>query len=272
MALPPWENVVRVPADGGTVASRTLGAGGEATHDDIALLAHSPDELQALLDICGDTMATLHLRFNPQKCGVMVWGPKSYSGEAWSLQGSTLQCTDRLLNKVGTSHTKPAGPISPPHCLSGIHAGRVKVAVPAVSTRQLVRQQEREEWVRTAEKKSSMTVYMMGKGDIAKEAFFDNSRGSGLLAEARSGVLRTRQWRAHYVDRQQTQCILCNAAEETIEHIVLQCPKIHPPSETTSLQTALGFVEGEDQRKGARTYVELTKQRLEHWGRYGAPR
>ncbi|KAH7940113.1 hypothetical protein HPB52_021862 [Rhipicephalus sanguineus] len=136
--------------------------------DDIALLAHSPDELQALLDICGDTMATLHLRFNPQKCGVMVWGTKSYSGEAWSLQGSTLQCTDRV---------KYLG-------------GDVKVAVPAVSTRQLVRQQEREEWVRTAEKKSSMTVYMMGKGDIAKEAFFDNSRGSGLLAEARSGVLR----------------------------------------------------------------------------------
>ncbi|KAH7963808.1 hypothetical protein HPB52_022932 [Rhipicephalus sanguineus] len=157
--------------------------------DDIALLAHSPDELQALLDICGDTMATLHLRFNPQKCGVM---------------------------------------------------GDVKVAVPAVSTRQLVRQQEREEWVRTAEKKSSMTVYMIGKGDIAKEAFFDNSRGSGLLAEARSGVRRTRHWRAHYVDGQQTQCILCNAAEETIEHIVLQCPKIHLPSETTSLQRTDG--------------------------------
>ncbi|KAH7952409.1 hypothetical protein HPB52_022839 [Rhipicephalus sanguineus] len=165
--------------------------------DDIALLAHSPDELQALLDICGDTMATLYLRFNPQKCSVM---------------------------------------------------GDVKVAVSAVSIRQLVRQQEREEWVRTAGKKSSMTVYMMGKGDIAKEAFFDNSRGSGLLAEARSGVLRTRHWKAHYVDGQQTQCILCNAAEETIEHIVLQCPKIHPPSETTSLETALSFVEGEDQR------------------------
>ncbi|KAH7968259.1 hypothetical protein HPB52_007268 [Rhipicephalus sanguineus] len=383
--------------------------------DDIALLAHSPDELQALLDICGDTMATLHLRFNPQKCGVMVSGPKSYSGEAWSLRGSTLQCTDRVkylgvhLNTgpryleqhehalrmkatryrgilgrqtlwafnryevmrglwrmvavpgltygnavlcissgtreflerrqreagrvaLGVHRQTPIEAIQgdvgwssfvareavakatyekrftrlpsanlarqvwvhtifascstkwarhtrslrdryhlPTVCLESTQ-GDVKVAVPAVSTRQLVRQQEREEWVRTAEKKSSMTVYMMGKGDIAKEAFFDNSRGSGLLAEARSGVLRTRHWRAHYVDGQQTQCILCNAAEETIEHIVLQCPKIHPPSETTSLQTALGFVEGEDQHKGARTHVELTKQRLEHWWRYGAPR
>ncbi|KAH7955853.1 hypothetical protein HPB52_004553 [Rhipicephalus sanguineus] len=53
--------------------------------------------------------------------------------------------------------------------------GDVKVAVPAVSTRQLVQQQEKEEWVRTAEKKSSITVYRMGKRDIAKEAFFDNS-------------------------------------------------------------------------------------------------
>ncbi|KAH7956402.1 hypothetical protein HPB52_008867 [Rhipicephalus sanguineus] len=111
--------------------------------DDIALLAHSPDELQALLDICGDTMATLHLRFNPQKCGVMVWGPKSYSGEFLerrqreagrvalgvhqqtpieAIQGDVGRgppsrlCQSRttgvgahhlcqLLNKVGTSHT-----------------------------------------------------------------------------------------------------------------------------------------------------------------------
>ncbi|KAH7976903.1 hypothetical protein HPB52_021480 [Rhipicephalus sanguineus] len=301
----------------------------------------------------GHTPSAVH----PQKCGVMVWGPKSYSGEAWSLKGSTLQCTDRVKYLGVHLNTGPRyleqhehamrmkatryrgilgrqtlwafnryevmrglwkmvavpgltyGNATPIEAIQGdagwssfvaretvakatyekrfmrlpsanlarqvwVHTifascstkwarrtrslrdryhlptGDVKVAVPAVSTRQLVRQQEREEWVRTAEKKSSMTVYMMGKGDIAKEAFFDNSRGRGLLAEARSGVL----------------------PEETIEHIVLLCPKIHPSSETTSLQTALGFVEGEDQRKGARTHVELTKQRLEHWWRYGAPR
>lgn len=49
--------------------------------EDIAILAHSSDELQAPLNICGDTMATLHLQFNPQKCGVTIWGPKRYVEE-----------------------------------------------------------------------------------------------------------------------------------------------------------------------------------------------
>ncbi|KAL3245864.1 hypothetical protein MRX96_058148 [Rhipicephalus microplus] len=128
--------------------------------------------------------------------------------------------------------------------------GEVHVAVPAVSTLQLVRQQETEEWVKVTEKKPSMIAYLTGKRDIARQGFFDNSRGSGLLAEARS------TWRATYsilegslyVDGLQTQCIICNAAEETIEHIVIQCPGVLPPSETTSLRTAHGFVESEDQR------------------------
>ncbi|KAH8038093.1 hypothetical protein HPB51_021650 [Rhipicephalus microplus] len=64
--------------------------------------------------------------------------------------------------------------------------GELHVAVPAVSTLQVVRQEETEEWGKAAEKKSSMTAYMTGKRDIAREGFFDNSRGRGLLAEARS--------------------------------------------------------------------------------------
>ncbi|KAL1416063.1 hypothetical protein MTO96_006504 [Rhipicephalus appendiculatus] len=51
-----------------------------------------------------------------------------------------------------------------------------------------------------------------------------------------------------------------------------RCPGILPPSETASLRTALGFVESEDQRGSTRTQVETTKQRLEHWCRYGASR
>ncbi|KAH7963602.1 hypothetical protein HPB52_021678 [Rhipicephalus sanguineus] len=107
----------------------------------------------------------------------------------------------QLLNKVGTRRTRSLWDLYHLRalCLESTQ-GDVKVAVPAVSTRQLVRQQEKEEWVRTAEKKSSMTVYMMGKRDIAKEAFFDNSRGSGLLAEARSGVKRLRLGNYQTVD------------------------------------------------------------------------
>ncbi|KAL3172457.1 hypothetical protein MRX96_043369 [Rhipicephalus microplus] len=152
--------------------------------------------------------------------------------------------------------------------------GEVHVAVPAVSTLQLVRQQETEEWVKAAEKKSFMIAYMTGKRDIAREGFFDNSRGSGLLAEARSA------WRATYsilesslyVDGLQTQSIICIAADETIKHIVIHCPGILPPTETTILWASPGFVESEDQRGNTRRQVETTKQRLEHWCRYGASR
>ncbi|KAL3172449.1 hypothetical protein MRX96_043361 [Rhipicephalus microplus] len=92
--------------------------------------------------------------------------------------------------------------------------GEVHVAVPAVSTLQLVRQQETEEWVKVTEKKPSMIAYLTGKRDIARQGFFDNSRGSGLLAEARS------TWRATYsilegslyVDGLQTQCIICQCS------------------------------------------------------------
>ncbi|KAH7955847.1 hypothetical protein HPB52_004164 [Rhipicephalus sanguineus] len=62
-----------------------------------------------------------------------------------------------------------------------------------------------------------------GKSDIAEEVFYDNSRGSGLLCEARSGVFRMWTLRARFTAELDTTCPLCQDAEDTIRYIVLEC-------------------------------------------------
>lgn len=46
--------------------------------------------------------------------------------------------------------------------------------------------------------KSALTTYRGRKEEIRKEHCYDNSRGSSLLFEARTGVLRTRTYRTRY--------------------------------------------------------------------------
>ncbi|KAH7946550.1 hypothetical protein HPB52_000943 [Rhipicephalus sanguineus] len=109
------------------------------------------------------------------------------------------------------------------------------------------------------------------------ERFFDNSRDSSLLSEARGGVLRTRTLQAKYTPSTSTTCHRCSAAEETIKLVVLECTGLQPgppleqtnPSCPNALATALGFHE-----QGAPPNwkeVELTKRRLEHWWRTRNP-
>ncbi|KAH8040273.1 hypothetical protein HPB51_009821 [Rhipicephalus microplus] len=47
-------------------------------------------------------------------------------------------------------------------------------------------------------KKSAQEIYRTFKQEIAKERIYDNIRGSSLLFEARTGVLRTKTYRAKY--------------------------------------------------------------------------
>ncbi|KAH7968592.1 hypothetical protein HPB52_009849 [Rhipicephalus sanguineus] len=104
---------------------------------------------------------------------------------------------------------------------------------------------ETERWRESGRAKRALALYWEAKTDIAKEALYDNSRGSGLLCEARSGVLRTRSLRARYTAELDTMCPLCQGAEETIRHIVLECtglrPAIHDAQDSgTSAQGATG--------------------------------
>ncbi|KAH8033811.1 hypothetical protein HPB51_016266 [Rhipicephalus microplus] len=47
-------------------------------------------------------------------------------------------------------------------------------------------------------KKSALKIYRTFKQEIARERIYDNTRGSSLLFEARTGVLRTKTYRAKY--------------------------------------------------------------------------
>ncbi|KAH7984200.1 hypothetical protein HPB52_017967 [Rhipicephalus sanguineus] len=142
---------------------------------------------------------------------------------------------------------------------------------------------ETERWRESGRAKRALALYREEKTDIAKEALYDNSRGSGLLCEARSGVIRTRSLRARYTAELDTMCPLCQVAEETIRHIVLECtglrPAIHHAQDSgTSGQSTMGATNDNSALARALGFrgsgelpsweaVEATKRRLECWWR-----
>lgn len=67
-----------------------------------------------------------------------------------------------------------------------------------LKVRDRVRETENAKWRGDAQARPSLRVYCEGKDCISREEIYDNSRGSGLLGEARSGVLRTRVMRAKF--------------------------------------------------------------------------
>ncbi|XP_040064341.3 uncharacterized protein LOC115333004 [Ixodes scapularis] len=127
-----------------------------------------------------------------------------------------------------------------------------------------VRQVETRRWTESATRKPSMTVYAASKRAIEREQLYDDSRGSGLLFEARTGTLKTRLWRSRHDAGAPIACVACGAAEETTEHLVLQCKALSPCPQVDHLPDALGFRTAERGDDGEE-HVETTKRRLEQW-------
>lgn len=153
----------------------------------------------------------------------------------------------------------------PPESIAS--AAAQPVSAMGAGIRAQVAKVETREWLRGAKAKPSLGLYSATKTAIGRETFFDNSLGSGLLAEARLGVLRTRVWRAKFTAGLDTTCATCGAAEETANHVVLECPAIAPAPESRTLSAALGF-----EADGGAGGVENAKRRLEVWWRHGALR
>uniref|UniRef100_A0A6G5AE90 Putative tick transposon n=1 Tax=Rhipicephalus microplus TaxID=6941 RepID=A0A6G5AE90_RHIMP len=76
-------------------------------------------------------------------------------------------------------------------------------------------------------KKSALEIYQTFKQEIAKERIYDNTRGSSLLFEASTGVLRTKTYRAKY-EGVDTVCSTCGEEEKTAEHLIMLCKGLHP--------------------------------------------
>ncbi|KAM7294280.1 uncharacterized protein ISCGN_023788 [Ixodes scapularis] len=109
----------------------------------------------------------------------------------------------------------------------------------------------------------------------------DNGRGSGLVFDPRGGMLQTRVLRAKYTDTD-VRCILCTqGAEETLQHVILECTSQQPEVPCGGdMAVALSFREIDEQGndrgndgadstvgRGPRPIplVEWTKRRLDHW-------
>uniref|UniRef100_A0A224Z1E4 Tick transposon n=1 Tax=Rhipicephalus zambeziensis TaxID=60191 RepID=A0A224Z1E4_9ACAR len=113
------------------------------------------------------------------------------------------------------------------------------------------------------EKKPALSNYRKGKNEIRRERFYDNSRGSALLFEARSGCLRTRSYKARFCNEEE-QCTCCGGTKETMEHVLIECGDIHPDIRVgTSLHEALGF--RDNNGKLNTSAIEISKRRLEYW-------
>lgn len=169
----------------------------------------------------------------------------------------------------------------------------------AKRVRERVKETETTRWVAAVGARPSLAVYGAEKKSIVREEFVDNSRGSGLLCEARSGVLRTRHPRSKYTPGMDGTCQLCGQQKETAEHIIMECRELRPPmppdlvdyavalglkrlgptpstgQEQTTQATCVDEVGGRDhggqrsQREdvGLLGVVEITKRRLEDWWR-----
>ncbi|KAG0424540.1 hypothetical protein HPB47_028249 [Ixodes persulcatus] len=167
----------------------------------------------------------------------------------------------------------------------------------AKRVRERVKEAETTRRVAAVGARPSLAVYGAEKKSIVREEFIDNSRGSGLLCEARSGVLRTRHLRSKYTPGMDGTCQLCGQQVETAEHIIMECRELRPPmppdlvdyavalglkrlgptpstgQEQTTQTTCIDEVGGRDhggqrgQREdvGVLGVVEITKRRLEDW-------
>ncbi|KAH7934678.1 hypothetical protein HPB51_028954 [Rhipicephalus microplus] len=113
--------------------------------------------------------------------------------------------------------------------------------------RQRIKEAEEEKWRQTQGNKSSLLLYRQHKDTIAPVPLYDNGLGSVLLFEARAGAPRTLvRKQAYDGELVSVVCRACGGADETIAHIVTECPQLSPSSSNTDLAAALGFVDTGD--------------------------
>lgn len=162
----------------------------------------------------------------------------------------------------------------------------------ASEVKKKVRDNEAQQWLRDAQTKKTLQVYLTHKTTIASEALlYDNSLGSRLLSEARAGALRTLVYRRRFdATVTSSACRVCGGYDETVEHVVLDCAGLQP-SRCPRLQSplvlaeALGFTiteigrnqaDSSDAQSSAATQIKgpssgrhrlvvATKRRLEDW-------
>ncbi|KAH8023355.1 hypothetical protein HPB51_012782 [Rhipicephalus microplus] len=122
-----------------------------------------------------------------------------------------------------------------------------------------------ERWLTSAAKKRSLQSHLKYKLAPDCEPFYWSDRESTLLFQTRTGSLTTQQrrWELFNAD---PSCRLCGAMEETIQHTIMDCPRLgareHPK---LSLAEYLGL--SDDSVDIQVEHTESAKQRLKLWDR-----
>ena len=117
-------------------------------------------------------------------------------------------------------------------------------------------------WREEMAQKNSLELYRDFKEEMGgMDEIYDNSLGSGLLADARGGVLLTREQRAKFQELETLDCVLCGEGEENMRHVVLECTGLG--RRDTTMEVALGMRVD----NGDKTEVIITKKRLAEWKR-----
>ncbi|KAH7967783.1 hypothetical protein HPB52_002462 [Rhipicephalus sanguineus] len=132
-------------------------------------------------------------------------------------------------------------------------------------TQKTITEASTERWRTSAAKKRSLLLYLKYKLAPDCEPFYRGDRESALLFQARTGSLTTQQRRWELFDADPS-CRLCGATEETIQHIMMDCPRLgaraHP---TLSLAEYLSL--SDDSVDTRVEHTESAKRRLKLWDR-----
>jgi hypothetical protein len=167
-----------------------------------------------------------------------------------NIQTQSLKRANQLRSRFGCGDIEP----------TRSEAGELRLGLFNRTIKEQIKQVQNEEWREKMPTKSTLERYRTQKRERGSvQAIYDNSRGSTLLAMARSGTLRTRTWRTRYEPGLDPTCTRCGRLPETIRHVILQCGEDH---EETEVLTRLGLCEERTQR-----VLNETKRNLEKWER-----
>lgn len=134
-----------------------------------------------------------------------------------------------------------------------------------IITKNTITEASTEMWRTSAAKKRSLQLYLEYKQAPDREPFYRGDRESALLFQARTGSLPTRKrhWELFDTD---PSCRLCGATEETIQHILMDCPRLGARDlPKINLAEYLGLPD--DPVDTRVEHTESAKRRLKLWDR-----
>ena len=135
-----------------------------------------------------------------------------------------------------------------------------KENIGAAEIKKKVRATFDKEWIDGMKNKKSLKLYRESNRDRKlRRTIYENSQGSGLLADARAGMLQVCSLEKKYIEGMEDKCRACCKVEETLKHVVLDCKSLGHDRGTVTLQEALGFT-GDINKE-----VNITQVRLSRW-------